>query len=272
MNIEHTTSNKFHLNRDTNVRHKSMPCLHTHGFYEVYYLLEGKRKYFLDNAIYKIESGDVVLVPPNVLHRSIEGETPSYSRILLDIPKDMIEKAFLEQLPKSAPAFIIKIPKKRRDFFENLLEKLEYEFHSNDDYSDYLIKKHLNELFIFLIRLNRGTVYSAANFETSRMISNATRYISGNFEKQLTLEEVAENAGMSKSHFCRLFKEKTGFNFSSYLTGVRINEAAKMLCSTDLSITEIASQCGYNDSAYFAMIFKKIKGTTPLKYRNSPEV
>ncbi len=272
MNIKHVTSNKFLFERHTNVRFKSMSYLQTHNFYEFYYLAQGERQYFLNNTIYQLKQGDVLLIPPNVLHRSIGSETSYYSRVLMDIPKDVFETEFREKYETETTKHIYKIPKKRRAFFESLIEKLEYEYSNNDGYSDYLIRKYVNEILIFLMRMDKGYTFSYSSLTSNRVISSATLYMSEHYEKQLSLDDVAREVGMSKSHFCRLFKEKTGFNFSDYLTGVRINEATKLLLDTDLSITEIASRCGYNDSAYFAMIFKKVKGVTPLKYRKSPEL
>ena len=56
---------------------------------------------------------------------------------------------------------------------------------------------------------------------------------------------------------------------NEYITNVRIHNAAQLLCEGKYTITEVAEKCGYNDSNYFASVFKKIKGTTPLKFSKS---
>lgn len=269
MNIIHTTTNNFHFERQTGVKSKSLNHLQTHDFYEVYYLSDGKRKYFLDNTIYTITPGDLIIIPPDVIHRTIEDGENVYSRILMDIPLHYFDQELLKLCKIAPPAYFISIPKSHQPVLNNLLQKLENEYRSKDEHSQYLIKQLINELLIFLIRSTQHHDFSHSAVESGQLINQATRYISENYEKPLSLNEIAKQLGISKSHFCRLFKKKTGANFSDYLTGVRINEAAKMLRATDLSVTEIALRCGYNDSAYFAMIFKKIKNTTPLKYRNS---
>ena len=71
---------------------------------------------------------------------------------------------------------------------------------------------------------------------------------------------------MSKSHFCRKFKFVTGLRYSEYVTNVRITNSEKLLRETNLPITEISERCGFNDSNYFASVFKRLKGITPYKY------
>ena len=72
---------------------------------------------------------------------------------------------------------------------------------------------------------------------------------------------------MSESHLSRKFKAHTGIGINEYITYVRITNAEKLLRETELSVTEVADQCGYSDSNYFSTVFKRIKGITPQKCR-----
>ncbi len=272
MDIRQTVSDRFYAERQTYVKHKSMGYLHIHNYYEFYYLLEGERKYFIDSAIYNLEAGDLVIVPPETLHRSIGDDAGYYSRVLINIPCDMFEEEFVKEFSVNEGEYVIKIPGKRRKFFEAMLEKMEYEHGRNDEHSNFLIKNYANEFLIFLIRIKKREDFSFADKEADRVIGEAARFICENFEKPLTLEVVAKRVRMSKTYFCKMFREKTGFGFTDYISGVRITEAAKMLTDTDMDITEIATKCGYNDSSYFATVFKRIKGVTPVKYRKSLEI
>ena len=74
---------------------------------------------------------------------------------------------------------------------------------------------------------------------------------------------------MSDSYFSRRFKTVTGFGFKEYLNAVRIRHACDLLLSTDKSITQIASDCGYMDSNYFGDAFHKIKHVSPSQYRKT---
>ena len=272
MDIKQTSSDRFTADRSNYVKHKSMGFLHLHNFYEFYYLLEGNRKYFIDSAIYSLEAGDLVIVPPNTIHRSIGDDAGYYSRSLLNIPPHLFESEFMKEFSLNEGELVIKIPAKRRKFFEAMLEKIDYEYGRNDEHSEYLIRSYVNEVLIFLIRIKRRKDFSYADKEADRVIGEAASFMRNNFDKPLTLDIVAQHVRMSKTYFCKMFREKTGFGFSDYLAGVRITEAAKMLTDSDMDITNIATKCGFNDSSYFATVFKRIKGVTPVKYRKSREI
>ena len=92
-----------------------------------------------------------------------------------------------------------------------------------------------------------------------------------NYKTQLTLEEIAEVAGMSPKYFCYFFKEMTQKTPINYLNAYRIECAARKLLTTDLSVTDIAYGCGFNDLSYFIKTFKSIKGITPNGLRKKGE-
>ena len=94
----------------------------------------------------------------------------------------------------------------------------------------------------------------------------AIGYISENYSGDLNLKTVASKFAMSESYFSKQFKNVTGVGFNEYVNISRVSAAEKMLVKSNRAITEIAADCGFNDSNYFAAVFKKIKGITPKKY------
>lgn len=99
------------------------------------------------------------------------------------------------------------------------------------------------------------------------LISTAMSYIDANFHRDISLEEVSRETGLSPQYFSRFFKEETGENFIDYLTRVRITEARKLLRDRKLSVKEVSYQVGYNDPNYFSKIFKKVTGFSPSDYK-----
>ena len=124
---------------------------------------------------------------------------------------------------------------------------------------------YIHELLIFINRYRIPVVETVLN-ESQKIIKKVTDYINENYDKPLKEEEVAETFAMSKSHFSRKFKSITGLRYSEYITNVRITNSEKLLRETRLPITEISQLCGFNDSNYFAAVFKRLKGITPYKY------
>ncbi len=102
------------------------------------------------------------------------------------------------------------------------------------------------------------------------LIVNAKKYIEDNYsDNELSLEQVSNHVGLSKSYFCSLFHKVEGTTFKLYLMELRMRYARRLLASTDKKIYEISCEVGYSDTAYFNRVFKRINGMTPLQFRNS---
>ena len=104
--------------------------------------------------------------------------------------------------------------------------------------------------------------------ETEGVVSRAKEYIRQHFKRDLSLEDVAEAAGISPYYFSKLFKEETGVNYIEYLTGIRIENAKELLSNTKLSIKQVCVESGYINPNYFSRIFKKWTGITPTEFRD----
>lgn len=98
------------------------------------------------------------------------------------------------------------------------------------------------------------------------IIIHAKNYISENYEKEITLEEVSKAVAVTPQYFSRLFKKEMGENFIDYLTKIRIDMAKKLMKNSNLSIKEICFNVGYSDPNYFSSIFKKIEKMSPSVY------
>lgn len=92
-------------------------------------------------------------------------------------------------------------------------------------------------------------------------------YIIQNFNKEICLDDIAAQANMTPSAFCRYFKKRTNKNFIEYLNEVRISNACKYLLESSMNISEIAFYCGYKTVSNFNKIFKKTMSLSPKVYR-----
>lgn len=111
---------------------------------------------------------------------------------------------------------------------------------------------------------------SLAASDRSLVIQQAKAYIAGRFsDANFSLSDVATQVNFSPNHFSAVFREETGTTFRDYLTHLRIEQAKKLLRNARLKCAEVAYQCGYNDSHYFSMIFRKKTGLTPQQYRET---
>lgn len=96
-------------------------------------------------------------------------------------------------------------------------------------------------------------------------------YLRQNLDQRLSLDDMAEHARLSKSHFLRLFKEQTGYSPVDYFIHLKLQHACMLLSITRQTVREISLAVGYEDPYYFSRIFKKVVGVSPSQYREAPE-
>ncbi|MBQ3224530.1 MAG: helix-turn-helix transcriptional regulator [Oscillospiraceae bacterium] len=247
---------------------------HYHDTYEIYYLVSGTRRQFVNHTIYDMKKGDLILIPKGSIHKTAAIVKNQHTRYLINFSEDYTKSICSDMNLSSVDVVfgttLISIPESRREYILNLLERIEEEFCENysEKYTDAMIKSYLTELFVFILRYNnRKITDTVPESIPEKEIQLAARYIYENFDKKLTLSSVASFVHMSESYFSKKFKAVTGLNFSEYLISTRIKAADEMLLGTDKSISEIAETCGFSDPNYFGDVFKKHKGVSPRKYK-----
>ena len=107
------------------------------------------------------------------------------------------------------------------------------------------------------------------NENNAASIKLAIKYITNNYNKNITLKDVADEVFLSQNYLSELFKKETGVGFYEFLSTYRVRKAKEMLKTTNLKIYEVAENVGYNDSITFGRAFKKLTGTTPNNFRNN---
>jgi|GEM_PF-3027058 len=100
-------------------------------------------------------------------------------------------------------------------------------------------------------------------------ISKAILYMEAHISEEINLNDVSEHVGLSKNHFCKLFKQETGDNFINYLNRIRIEQAKLSIMQTSQAIKQIADQVGMGNYRYFCKVFKQLTGKRPLEYKKS---
>lgn len=247
---------------------------HIHDFYEILFMLEGERRFFINHTLYNLVPYDVILVNKGDVHlsQSVKHDE-KYSRKLITFNDAFLESlgtAFNpELLLRPFHSVKIHIPDSLHKAFNSLIHKAEMKMSNSDDMSQYIVKLCIVEL---LVNLNQ-----CASLRTSPLmdeitvyedhIQDACRYICNFYNQPITLEQMAKVAYMSPTYFSRKFKLVTGFGFKEYLNLIRCKMATNLLMETQYSITEIAQYCGYHDSNYFGDVFKRIVGMSPNRYR-----
>lgn len=146
--------------------------------------------------------------------------------------------------------------------FEGRKDYLPEVFHMSH-YSD------LKKWFLDKLRVACQSVASGGKEHVNHTIEDAKKYISANYQRDISLDEISKQLNISPYYFSKLFKEEVGENFIEYVTAMRIGKAKEMLKDIDRSIKEVGICVGYSDPNYFSRIFKKYEGMTPTEFRDS---
>jgi AraC-like DNA-binding protein len=266
----------FKITRIKKDSRKNMKSAHVHPYYEIFYLINGSCTFFINHNIYQLTKGDMVIIPKGEIHRTVYQGTASNERFAVCFREnvlDWISSLIGEEIVKESLATgVISIPRKRQDYVIALMDKLLFESGEQDMLSPAFIQAGLLELLLFVIRCQRfeKNIMKEIDVDNQLMQEIAT-YIYNNFDKKITLDDIAVKFNISRSYLSKKFKQTTGFGFKEYLVDVRVKNACRLLLETNESITDIAFECGFNDSNYFGDAFRRIKGVSPNKYRKNEE-
>ena len=254
---------------------------HVHQAYEFIFILAGEGSIFSRGIEYELSSGDIFVVEPNAEHQGIANPDNPFDLFTIcydfnrDIKNFSPELANLDSLLlRFYRAYTSKIrPPIIQDKHEmaNVIYKLGEEIYNTRVCRNELIRAYILEIFSLLIRnladfIERVEV-NQGDAEFIEAAEKAITFIQANYNKALTLEDIAGHVCLSSSHFCRLFKHATLLTPMDYLNNARIANAKKMLIYSNFTLSEIAYSVGYNSIHYFSRRFKETEGIPPSVYR-----
>lgn len=249
----------FHRGMSRRVAETGASWPHYHSLYEIYFLEDGSCTYIIDNKLYNVEAGDIVVIPDGVIHHT-KYDDIKHSRILINCTRKYVPASVCKGV--SSGSYLYRNPLVA-DEVRKLLLKIEKEYSQSDIYSDEIISCHTHSLFYLLLR-NAESCLDVD--DGNKVIEQAVAYIRENFASDITLSSIAGRFCVSPEHFSRMFKKETGLGFSKYLNSLRLQHAEQLLRSAEgQNVTRVAESCGFEDSNYFSKKFKEVYGVSPKK-------
>ncbi len=242
----------------------SMHSPHIHKEHELYFLIDGKTKYFVGNEIFILNSGDFIFIPKGIFHQTSYDINTKSERFLISFDDDELDSRMAPVLDALSDEKKITVIPEKLYKIERLVNMIENE-NSKDSADSLLMKRILTEEILLLILRYKKTADKTLS-ESHTTMQNIAKYITENTASDLSLTTLSKLFSISPNYLSKQFKNSTGIALSEYINISRISVAEKLLTTTNLSITRIATECGFNDSNYFAAVFKKAKGITPKKY------
>ncbi|MBU3156136.1 AraC family transcriptional regulator [Clostridium estertheticum] len=265
----------FEITKIKQVGNVSMKTNHYHDDYEIYYLLDGKRHYFIKDKVYDIKKGDLVFVEKNEIHKTFDAGAPYHQRILITFKKSYLNNILVEAKNYDLLSCfhgntnVLRLKFDEQKSIENLLSRMLYEDANQVDSSSIYLKIMLTEFLILVERLLKSapSYHIETTNLTHKRISEIITYINKNYVENLTLDFLSKRFFISTYYLSRTFKKVTGLNLNQYVNTIRIKAAEKLLFSTELNITNISEKVGYRSITHFGRAFKSITGVSPLKYK-----
>ena len=241
---------------------ESMTAAHSHEECELYLLTEGICTYLINDEMYTIRRGDLVVIPEHTLHRTIYDPQDVHERMLCSLSLELLPPELYSLILKKH--YVYRFGYKFEEILK-ILKEIKTNYHLNDTYSTEAIKANVTMLFIMLLRENNDILVPArTDFFSSKVID----FIINNYDKDVSLESAARMFYVTPSQLLRTFKKETKFTFWEYMLLYRIEKAKEFLQTTNKSVKEISYMCGFKDSNYFSTCFKKHTGYTPKDFRN----
>ncbi|SMF84501.1 AraC-type DNA-binding protein [Paenibacillus uliginis N3/975] len=255
--------------------HVYVDPFHTHDHLEIGYCLSGSGTFYFGDKTFPVQQGDVFVVNHLERHAAASNADNPSRYLFLYFDPTLIEQADQELLLPFVylpTKFQNRIPsglKAARKIGELFLELADEHENKQPGYRGMMRGKILQ----ICVQLLRHYVEETPSADWNRTLTSYYRikpaldYINERFREPLSLEDVAERLALSPSRARHLFQEKLGTGFKQYLLQLRVNEAKKLLASSDLPIADVMYAAGFQSPGPFYRAFKQIVGAAPLDYR-----
>ena len=226
-----------------------------------------------------IEPGDILFINAGIVHSFRGDEKNPLAFYALDFGRELIssygnDDIQQKYISRQANGELIFRDHFKKDdamwpYIEEPLEEIRTLCSKEMAKNELLIKANLLRIWHYLCLDAEATSFTLKkkDDERVRLIKQILQYIQENYEKNVTLGELAEVFHMSEGQFCRFFKSQVGMTAIEYLNYYRIGVSCDRLRESDTPISEIAIGCGYNNISYFNRTFRKYMHCTPGEYR-----
>lgn len=250
--------------------------VHWHDEFEIIYVRSGFLTVSISGESYIGKTGDAFVVSPGNLHlMGSQTGTVDYYTFLFPLKyisfrtDDMLDEKLLEPLNSGH----LMICPRVNDTAKELCEQLIKIYEAKNDESESKITTQVRTKIIllqFILEMwKKGFVIendtSGRNIVEKEMVS----YIQQNFTGKISLREFGEQFHLSEKYISRYFKEHFHITLSQYVTYLRLEHAKQLLQDTDIPVTDVAMQSGYQNVSYFIRSFQKAYAVSPLKYRKN---
>lgn len=219
-------------------------------YYLIFRILEGSLQFEYEDSRFTAYPGDIVYLGSHIPNHYWSTGSVRFQYFHFNGP---LAKAFYELL--HAQQGVRFTGKSESAFLFNSILKEMSQTNANDQ-----------KLSLMMYNLIAGLAIPGSE-DADENVLRAQQFIDDNFYKPITVDDIADYAGLSRYHFSRIFKKETGYSPHQYLINIRLRHARELLSTDSASLDTIAATCGFSSTSHFISVFKKEAGVTPVMFK-----
>lgn len=284
--------NIISMDADINAMRESMPIrfryrrgmdkpenhvLHINNHVEIYVYVSGNHQYIVENSLYELRRGDIVIINPREVHKALPLDDKNlYERFYFLIDEHALDAFFHNPLLQilSRPSHFGNLISLEEEKREEVLRML---YGICDCFRDG--RNDQQRAFIFFLRIldeiNQGlkteNSFIGRTAHTPELLEKILSYVAEHTAQIQSTAEISSAIGVTPQYLSGYFSKHIGTPLKTYIQAKKI-ALAKELLSKGADVTQTCYECGFNDCSYFIRIFKKYIGMTPLAYKQKTEI
>ncbi|SHM70544.1 AraC family transcriptional regulator [Flavobacterium xinjiangense] len=246
---------------------------HFHPEFELTFIVAPNGTRRVGNHVGGFEGSDLVFIGSNIPHLNFDyGIKTEYEKVVLQIKEDFFKNDFVTTPELASIYQLFENSKNVICFHGTVKEKIGKRLQKIHLLSHFEQFIEVLSLFQILATSDEITLLHDKPFENlynnkeQLRLKIVYKFIENNYQRLVSIEEMAKLTHLSKAAFCRYFKKMTRLTFTEFLNQYRI-EQAKRLLKSDKNVTETCYECGFESLSYFNRIFKKVVGENPIQFK-----
>ncbi len=266
MNAFHYEHLQFNDVASPYIFHRGCKADKTHGFpahwhesIELLYFYEGECDVVADTQHIHVYPGDIVVINSEKIHYITTNQLTCYNALI--IPPAFLQKCGID----ISTALVPYISHTKETTTASLYRKVTQEDKEKRPYYQSACKAAVTSLVIHLYRhysTDSKNIFSVTGAK-ARLVKESLDFIRRHYLENISTADISRHLGVTVNHFCACFKEVTGVTLKKYINSLRCHDAENMLSSGQYSVTETATQCGFDNMAYFAKTYRSVIKVNP---------
>ncbi len=256
----------------------SIAPYHTHDFISMIYILSGACTYNINDTLYHVKKGDMIICNPGVYHGKIINSGEEIMEFHIGLTNIALEGLPKNHLISCGTCPVIVITRLEQDILK-CYSDIFLEQEKPEAGSEALLKIYVMALVVTFLRATGTDIpsrkvpdFSFETYDKAIIVNTLVSFINENYMKEITLDTISKNMYLSPAYISKVFKEEMGESPINYLIKVRLAKAHELLLAGGIPIKAVARSVGYDDAYHFSKLYKKYYNEPPLKSKRSETV